>query len=91
MAMKHEDKIKIITPDWVGDCMNKGSKQDETLYHPRLVVYPKPPSPPKPESPPKVEPMEVSVQTARVSKNIYVLFLGLQSIYKVAYTCVEWL
>lgn len=59
-ARKHEDTVKIVTPDWVTDCLNKGEKQDETIYHPRLVVYPKPPSPPKPETPPKPEPMETT-------------------------------
>ncbi|XP_053384133.1 PAX-interacting protein 1-like [Mercenaria mercenaria] len=69
-AMKHEDSVKVVTPDWVSDCLDKGEKQDENLYHPRLVVCPKPPSPPKPESPPKQEPMEttpvVSQETQRL-------------------------
>ena len=60
-ALKHEETLKIVTPDWVTDSINKGDKHDETLYHPRLIVYPKPPSPPKPETPPKPEPMEVNV------------------------------
>ncbi|KAL4225104.1 PAX-interacting protein 1 [Mactra antiquata] len=68
-ALKHEDSIKIVTPDWVSDCVTKGTKEDETIYHPRLVVYPKPPSPPKPETPPKPEPMEVTpVSTQELQK-----------------------
>ncbi|KAL3842634.1 hypothetical protein ACJMK2_020625, partial [Sinanodonta woodiana] len=56
VAMKHKDKIKIVTPDWILDSIEKREKQDETIYHPRLVFIPKPPSPPKPEP----ESMEVS-------------------------------
>ncbi|KAH3887645.1 PAX-interacting protein 1-like [Dreissena polymorpha] len=57
-ACKH-DSIKVVTPDWVTESITKGEKLDETVYHPRWIVYPKPPSPPKPESPPKaIEPME---------------------------------
>ncbi|KAK3581462.1 hypothetical protein CHS0354_031786 [Potamilus streckersoni] len=56
VALKHKDKIKIVTPDWVSDSIEKREKQDETIYHPRLVFIPKPPSPLKPEP----EPMEVS-------------------------------
>ncbi|WAR02724.1 PAXI1-like protein [Mya arenaria] len=64
-ALKHEDTIKMVTPDWVSESVGKGGKQDEAIYHPKLVVYPKPPSPPKPELPPKQEQMEI--QTAQVS------------------------
>ena len=60
-AMEHEDTLKIVTPDWVTDCIEKNTVQDEKIYHPRLIVYPKPASPPKPETPPKHEAMEVSV------------------------------
>ncbi|XP_033264237.2 PAX-interacting protein 1 isoform X3 [Orcinus orca] len=31
--------IKIVTPDWVLDCISEKTKKDEALYHPRLVVY----------------------------------------------------
>ena len=31
--------IKIVTPDWVLDCISEKTKKDEALYHPRLIVY----------------------------------------------------
>ncbi|RUS89229.1 hypothetical protein EGW08_003039 [Elysia chlorotica] len=49
-AKAHSDKVKIVTPDWVSVCVVKKEKQDEDLYHPELVEYPKPRSPtPEPE------------------------------------------
>ena len=58
-ALGHSDSLKIVTPDWVTDCVKNNSRQEEKIYHPRLVVYPKPESPPKPATPPRAEPMEV--------------------------------
>ncbi|XP_059741523.1 PAX-interacting protein 1 isoform X3 [Bos taurus] len=31
--------IKIVTPDWVLDCISEKTRKDEALYHPRLIVY----------------------------------------------------
>ncbi|XP_062955465.1 PAX-interacting protein 1 isoform X2 [Cynocephalus volans] len=31
--------IKIVTPDWVLDCISEKTKKDEAFYHPRLVIY----------------------------------------------------
>ncbi|XP_057587442.1 PAX-interacting protein 1 isoform X2 [Hippopotamus amphibius kiboko] len=31
--------IKIVTPDWVLDCVSEKTRRDEALYHPRLIVY----------------------------------------------------
>ncbi|XDB49283.1 hypothetical protein AB1E18_002871 [Capra hircus] len=31
--------IKIVTPDWVLDCVAEKTRKDEALYHPRLIVY----------------------------------------------------
>ncbi|XP_052494779.1 PAX-interacting protein 1 [Budorcas taxicolor] len=31
--------IKIVTPDWVLDCIAEKTRKDEALYHPRLIVY----------------------------------------------------
>lgn len=59
-ALKREDTVKIVTPDWVADSVGKGERLDESTYHPRLIVYPKPPSPPRPFSPLKQEPAELS-------------------------------
>lgn len=58
-ALEHEDTLKVVTPDWVTDSIERNTVQDEKVYHPRLIVYPKPESPPKPETPPKHEAMEV--------------------------------
>lgn len=51
-ALKVSDKIKVVTPDWVVDSINKKTKEDETLYHPNLLEYPRVLSPvviPEPE------------------------------------------
>lgn len=59
-AMKYPDKIKIVTPDWVTDSLSKKAKQDESIYHPRLIVHPEPEAvpPPNPTKTPEAEPME---------------------------------
>ncbi|KAI4543266.1 hypothetical protein MG293_006060 [Ovis ammon polii] len=31
--------IKIVTPDWVLDCIAEKTRKDEALYHPRLIIY----------------------------------------------------
>ncbi|XP_057360916.1 PAX-interacting protein 1 isoform X1 [Manis pentadactyla] len=31
--------IKIVTPDWVLDCVSEKTKKDEACYHPRLIIY----------------------------------------------------
>uniref|UniRef100_A0A2R9AXZ8 PAX-interacting protein 1 n=1 Tax=Pan paniscus TaxID=9597 RepID=A0A2R9AXZ8_PANPA len=31
--------IKIVTPDWVLDCVSEKTKKDEAFYHPRLIIY----------------------------------------------------
>lgn len=35
------DKIKIVTPDWIIDCLKNKEICSETNYHPRLLVRPK--------------------------------------------------
>ncbi|KAL4142876.1 hypothetical protein QTP88_005269 [Uroleucon formosanum] len=35
------DKIKIVTPDWIIDCLKNKELCPETNYHPRLLVMPK--------------------------------------------------
>lgn len=51
--MKHEGQIKIVTPDWINDSIEKGSPLEEEIYHPTLIVYP-PPDPPTPPTPPPI-------------------------------------
>lgn len=51
--MKHEGQVKIVTPDWVTDSVEKGCLQEEQIYHPTLIVYP-PPDPPTPPTPPPI-------------------------------------
>ena len=36
--MQHTDTIKIVTPDWVVDCINKKARQEEKIYHPKLIL-----------------------------------------------------
>lgn len=31
--------MKVVTPDWVLDCVSEKARKDEACYHPRLVVY----------------------------------------------------
>ncbi|XP_036086508.1 PAX-interacting protein 1 isoform X1 [Rousettus aegyptiacus] len=31
--------VKVVTPDWVLDCVSEKARKDEACYHPRLVVY----------------------------------------------------
>ncbi|KAM5205509.1 PAX-interacting protein 1 isoform 1-T1 [Hipposideros larvatus] len=31
--------IKIVTPDWVLDCISEKTRKDEAFYHPRLIIY----------------------------------------------------
>ncbi|XP_012589325.1 PREDICTED: PAX-interacting protein 1 [Condylura cristata] len=31
--------IRVVTPDWVLDCVSEKARKDEASYHPRLVVY----------------------------------------------------
>ena len=63
-AKAHAESVKIVTPDWVSVCITKNAKQDEEIFHPDLVVYPKPKSPtPEPEPEPETEP-EVDMEVA---------------------------
>uniref|UniRef100_S4R8J9 PAX-interacting protein 1 n=1 Tax=Petromyzon marinus TaxID=7757 RepID=S4R8J9_PETMA len=39
-ALKHS-RIRVVTPDWVVDCVSSKSRKEETEYHPRLVLLPK--------------------------------------------------
>lgn len=55
--MKHAEKVNIVTPDWVTDSIKKETKVDESIYHPRLIVYPEP-EPPTPPTPPATPPQE---------------------------------
>ena len=38
-AVETNDKIKIVTPDWVIDSVKNKSLCDEDLYHPRLLIF----------------------------------------------------
>ncbi|KAK6973828.1 PAX-interacting protein 1 [Biomphalaria glabrata] len=58
-AVEHKDTIKIVTPDWIVDSVAKSERQNEEIYHPKLLQFPKPqpPSPPNlmPEPPPEYD------------------------------------
>ncbi|XP_059170628.1 PAX-interacting protein 1-like [Physella acuta] len=55
-ALQYGEKKKIVTPDWVSDCISKKEIQDEEIYHPRWLQYPKPQPPtPPPELPSDME------------------------------------
>lgn len=53
-AQQHTDKIHIVTPDWVTDTIAKNERQEEEIYNPLLVEYPKP-KPPSPFPVPVLE------------------------------------
>lgn len=40
-ALKHPNKIKVVTPDWVTDSVKNMSLCDEGIYHPSLLIVPK--------------------------------------------------
>ncbi|CAG5135482.1 unnamed protein product, partial [Candidula unifasciata] len=78
-VQQHTEKVHIVTPDWVTDTIAKNERQDEEIYHPHLVEYPKPKPPtPLPESvcqndvqiqvsdntPSVSEPMDVSISAS---------------------------
>ncbi|XP_037372197.1 PAX-interacting protein 1 [Talpa occidentalis] len=31
--------IRVVTPDWVLDCVSEKARKDEAFYHPRLIIY----------------------------------------------------
>ncbi|XP_072110162.1 PAX-interacting protein 1 isoform X1 [Mobula birostris] len=33
-----QSSIKIVSPDWVEDCVAEKSRKDESTYHPRLII-----------------------------------------------------
>ena len=38
-ALETNDKIKIVTPDWIIDSVKSKTLCDEDLYHPRLLIF----------------------------------------------------
>ncbi|KAI0226634.1 PAX-interacting protein 1 [Lamellibrachia satsuma] len=61
-AMRHADKVKIVTPDWILKCAAEKTKIDETRYHPRLLVFEEEKKPEPVKSPPRpVSPMDTLV------------------------------
>lgn len=38
MAMRHSGKVKIVTPDWVSECIVNGAIVSEENFHPRLLL-----------------------------------------------------
>merc|ERR1711915_814364 len=41
VALKHEEKIRIVTPDWVTESVEDNERLEEVYYHPRLLKQPK--------------------------------------------------
>lgn len=52
--MRHEGTLRIVTPDWVVDSVRSRGRCEEGLYHPCLLILPKPHSP----TPPPVLPSQ---------------------------------
>jgi hypothetical protein len=50
-AVRHEGTLRIVTPDWVVDSVRSRGRCEEGLYHPRLLILPKPHSPTPPPAP----------------------------------------
>jgi len=51
-AVRREGSLHIVTPDWVVDSVRSRGRCEEGLYHPRLLIVPKPCSPTPPPVPP---------------------------------------
>ncbi|KAG8236104.1 hypothetical protein J437_LFUL000466 [Ladona fulva] len=41
-GQRGKNGVKIVTPDWVTDSLRTGGRCQETLYHPRLLILPRP-------------------------------------------------
>ncbi|XP_013410668.1 PAX-interacting protein 1 [Lingula anatina] len=37
-ALRHQDTVKIVTPDWVVECIKAKDKMEEEPFHPRLLI-----------------------------------------------------
>jgi len=60
--MRHADKVKVVTPDWILKCAAEKTKIEETRYHPRLLVFEEEKKPEPVKSPPRpVSPMDTLV------------------------------
>ena len=42
LASRHADKVHVVSPDWLYDCLSSRTRVDESLYHPRLLLTEKP-------------------------------------------------
>lgn len=51
-GVHHEESLHIVTPDWVVDSVRSRGRCEEGLYHPRLLILPKPCPPTPPPIPP---------------------------------------
>ncbi|KAK2181918.1 hypothetical protein NP493_376g01031 [Ridgeia piscesae] len=61
-AMRHTDKVKVVTPDWILKCAAEKTKIEETRYHPRLLVFEEEKKPEPVKSPPRpISPMDTLV------------------------------
>ncbi|XP_064634696.1 PAX-interacting protein 1-like [Lineus longissimus] len=49
-AIEKPDHLEIVTPDWVSDSVDKKARQDETIYHPKLLILEQPPPDIEPDS-----------------------------------------
>ncbi|KAL8572757.1 hypothetical protein ACOMHN_030339 [Nucella lapillus] len=54
-AMQHSDLVKVVTPDWFTDSIRHKEQVEESVYHPRLLLRPKPDTPPRLQMPPVSE------------------------------------
>ena len=52
--MRHSDRVQVVSPDWITECVAQKTKIDEIRYHPRLIMFEKPKPIPAPM---EVEPM----------------------------------
>lgn len=68
-AVQTNDRIKIVTPDWVIDSVKNKSLCDEDLYHPRLLIFNYQSNPVKLEMASEVSIPSVSVSAGSVVSN----------------------
>ena len=63
-ALQYSENVKVVTPDWITDCVEKKERVPEERYHPRLLIIEKPKPPPPPVETQLSEDAELQKQMA---------------------------
>lgn len=68
LAMQHSDKVVIVTPDWVSDCVIHKEHLDTGVYHPRLICTSPVELTESPSTPPEIESIDENKDSPKVGK-----------------------